>query len=79
MLRFTKFLQSQDRLGHPFSLNYSGSETHKTWLGTGLSLVINVLVLIILAQKSIELIYMTDPNVQVNTRPIFKKEIEEAA
>ena len=78
MLRFTKFLQRQDRLGHPFSLNYSGSETHKTWLGTGLSLVINVLVLIILAQKIDEVVNMNDPEVQEYRRPSLKSEVDEA-
>ena len=78
MLRFSKFLLSQDRLGHPYSLNYRGSETHQTWLGTGLTLVVNVLVLIILTQKIDEVINMQDPEVQVYTRPILKEELEEA-
>ena len=63
MLRLTKFLLGQDRLGHPFSLSYEGSETHKTWLGAGLSLVINILVLIILTQKIDAVLNMTDPDV----------------
>ena len=78
MLRFTKFLLSQDRLGHPYSLNYRGSETHQTWLGTGLTLVINVLVLIILTQKIDEVINMNDPEVQVYRRPSLKSEVDEA-
>ena len=59
---FAKFLLGRDRLGHPFSLNYCGSDTHKTWLGSILSIGIIVLVLIVLAQKSIEMVYMTDPD-----------------
>ena len=78
MPSFTKFLLGRDRLCHPFSLNYGGSDTHKTWLGTGLSLVINVLVLIILAQKIDEVVNMNDPEVQVYTRPILKSEVDEA-
>ena len=41
-----------------------------------LSFGINILVLIILAQKSIGMVFMTDPDVQVNMRPIFKDEVE---
>ena len=63
MHRLTRFLLAQDRLGHPFSLNYEGSKTHKTWLGAGLSLVINILVLIILTQKIDAVLNMTDPDV----------------
>ena len=40
--------------------------------------MINILVLIILTQKTDEVLNMTDPDVQVNTRPIFKHEVEEA-
>ena len=68
---------AQDRLGHRFSLNYEGRETHNTWLGTALSFVINILVLTILAQKSLEMVFMTDPEVQVATRPMLLKEVAE--
>lgn len=53
MSNFAKFLLGWDRLGHRFSLNYGGNETHNTWLGTFFSMCINVLVLIILVQKMI--------------------------
>ena len=62
MPSFAKFMLGRDRLGHPFSLNYGGSNTHKTWLGSILSIGINVLLLIILVQKNIEMVYMTDPD-----------------
>ena len=68
---------AQDRLGHRFSLNYESRETQNTWLGTALSFVINILVLIILAQKSLELVNMTDPEVQVATRPMLKEKVAE--
>ena len=47
-------------------------------LGAVLSIGIKVLVLIILAVKTIELFWMTSPGVQVVTREIFKEEVEEA-
>ena len=34
--------------------------------------------LIILLQKTIEQVNMTDPNVQLNSRSIFQEEVEEA-
>ena len=77
MKRFTKFLLAQDRVGHRFSLNYEGRETHNTWLGTGLSFVLNTLVLTILVQKTLEMVFMTDPEVQVATRPMLKNEVAE--
>ena len=68
---------ARDRLGHNFSLNYEGRDNHSTWLGTVLSFVINILVLIILTQKSAELFIMTDPSVQVTTRPMLEEEVDE--
>ena len=41
-------------------------------------MVINILVLIILAQKTDEMLNMTDPEVQILSRPIFENEVEEA-
>ena len=43
-----------------------------------LSIGIKMLVLVILGVKTIELFWMTDPDVQVSTRAIFKEEVEEA-
>lgn len=39
--------------------------------------MINVLVLIIFAQKSIEVVYMSEPDMSVNARSLFKDEVEE--
>ena len=49
MFSFAKFLLRRDRFGHPISVNYRGSETHQTWLGSLLSIGINFLVVFILA------------------------------
>ena len=68
----------QDRLGHHFSLNYKGVDTHQTRLGAVLSIGIKILVLIILGVNTIDLIWMTDPDSSVNMRAIFKEEVEEA-
>ena len=62
-----RFVLAKERLGHPFSLNHKGSETHNTWLGTVLTLAINVLVLIILAEKTIDLFLMRDPAVTITS------------
>ena len=50
---FANFILNQDRLGQGFSLNYRGNKTHRTWLGSVLSIATSVLVLVILVQKSI--------------------------
>ena len=75
MKRFARFLLAQDRLGTKFSLGYNG--TFNTWLVTLLSFAINVLVLIILVQRTAEVFLLNDPTVMVITRSIFKDEIEE--
>ena len=71
-------LLSTDRLGSAFSLTFKGSTTHNTWCGMVLSLAISILVLIILGEKTLDLKFMRDPTVQVNTRPILRKEVEDA-
>ena len=43
-----------------------------------LSLAINCLVLIILLEKSVDLLFMRDPAVTITSRTIFKEEVEEA-
>ena len=46
--------------------------------GTVISLTVTVLVFIILSEKMLDIVYMRDPTVQVNKRPILKKEVEDA-
>ena len=75
MERFTSFLLARDRLGHRFSLSYKGRESHSTWLGTALSVTISILVLVILGVKLIEMVYMTDPDIQLYKRQIFQEEV----
>ena len=72
------FLLSTDRLGSAFSLTFKGSTTHNTWCGMVLSLAISILVLIILGEKTLDLLFIREPTVQVNTRPILRKEVEDA-
>lgn len=75
---FTEFFLAQDRLGHPFSLTYEGRNSHQTWLGAVLSIGVNIFVLLILAQKTLDVAYMRDPDVKMNRRQIFKDEVEQA-
>ena len=77
MERFTRLVLAQDRLGHRFNLNYKGKESYNTWFGTLLSLVVNLLVLTIFLDKATEVFNMNDPDVSVNSRPLFKEELEE--
>ena len=76
MFRFAKFLLAYDRLGHSFNLNYRGSQKYSTWFGTLLTLTIYVLVIIILVNKSVDLVTMKVPTVQIFKRPLFKEEVE---
>ena len=46
--------------------------------GTVISLTVTVLVFIILSEKMLDMVYMRDPTVKVNRRPILKKEFEDA-
>ena len=77
MNRLLKLFLSRDRLGHSFSLNYGGSEMHATKLGALISVTIQLLVAILLVQKSIEVVDMNDPTVEVLSRPLFKEEVED--
>ena len=72
------FLCSKDRFGHTFSVTYKGSDSHKTWFGTILTLIIGLLVLIILTEKTLDMVFMRNPTIQINERPIFKNEIDDA-
>ena len=56
-------LKSHDRLGHPFSLNFKGSSAYKTWLGATVSMFINILIMVILSEKLVDLFIMRDPSV----------------
>ena len=78
MKSFYRFLLSTDRLGNAFSLTFKGSTTHNTVLGMIVSLAISTLVLIILGEKTLDMFFMREPGIQVNTRPILRKEVEDA-
>ena len=77
MKNFAHFLLGQDRLGHRFSLNFKGRESHNTWFGTIISLTVTVLVLIILSEKTLDMVFMRDPSVQLSRRPMLKEEVED--
>lgn len=60
---FLNFMLSQDILGHEHSINYMGDVTFNTKLGALLSIIIKILVLYQLVEKSIELLAMSDPGI----------------
>ena len=76
MLKFFRYLLKLDRLGHKFSFNYEGEDTYQTYLGTLLTVVSSVLVGILFVDKITEIIEMKDPTVQVYSRSIYKKEVD---
>ena len=74
---FLKFILARDVLGHPITINYKGEDTYKTKVGAFLSIGVQVMVLIFLAMKVIALIDMSDPNILIQDRPIYKEEVND--
>ena len=74
---FLKFFLARDMLGHPITINYKGEDTYKTNIGAFLSIGVQVMVLIFLAMKVIALIEMSDPNILIQDRPIYKEEVND--
>ena len=74
---FLKFILARDVLGHPITINYKGEDTYKTKIGAFLSIGVQVMVLIFLAMKVIALIEMSDPNILIQDRPIYKEEVND--
>ena len=75
---FLDFIRSKDRFGHPISVNYKGSERHKTWFGTMLTLGVLILVLILISDKMLDTVSMSNATIQINERAIFKNEVDDA-
>ena len=50
---------------------------YPTKLGALISIAIRVLVAIILVQKSVELVDMNEPTLQIYSRPLYKSEVED--
>ena len=77
-MRFSigKFCLSRDILGHPISVKYNSEYTYNTKIGAFLSIVIQVIVLVQLGQRTIELIGMDDPAVSNQSRPLYREEVE---
>lgn len=65
MGKFVDLIMSRDSFGHPLSVNYKGSDNYQTGLGAFFSIVTQFLTLSILVIKSIELVYMSDPSLQL--------------
>ena len=75
---FLDFLRSMDLFGHHFNITYKGSDSHKTWFGTILTLIISLLVLLVLTEKTLDMVFMRNATIQINERPIFKNEVDDA-
>ena len=64
-------------MGYALTLNYKGVETHQTYLGALFTLIINVIVIFVCADKAVALVNMTDPTVTSLMRPMLRSEVEE--
>ena len=71
------FLISRDAMGHVFSINYKGADTFQTALGGVLTLIIQLLTLVSLLKLTIEMIEMSEPNIQSYERPLLLEEVLE--
>ena len=74
---FLSFLLGRDVLGHSIAITYKGSDTHPTMVGSTISILIKIFVIVYLVQKSLDLAYMEDPSIQSYERPIYDDEQEE--
>ena len=74
MKLFKEFFLGRDILGHSISINYRGNTSYNTYLGALLTIGVQMLVLVQLVQKSIDLYSMEDPNVTIMSRPIYEEE-----
>ena len=71
------YLQSRDKFGHPFSVNYKGKKTFKTLFGAAITTIIQVLVLVIFLLKIMALMTMSNADIISYERPIYIDEITE--
>ena len=70
-----KLCMSRDMLGHPISVKYKGEDNYKTKVGAFVSIAIQVIVLVYLVQKTIELVTMSDPTIKNLSRALLYEEV----
>ena len=58
-------------------MNYKGNDAYQTSLGALFSISVKVLTFVIFLIKTSELVKMSDPSVQLYSRPIYKEESDE--
>jgi len=61
MSTFLAFFKDRDAHGTPVVLNFKGEETHKTWLGACLTIVINLIVFTYAVLKTNNMFQKNDP------------------
>ena len=71
---FRNFLADRDSFGQPLQLVYKGSSTHNTALGGIFSILVNVMTLIMMIRACEELVYMDDPTIINQTKPLTNTE-----
>lgn len=76
MGKFIDLILSRDVFGHPLSVNYKGSDIFQTKIGAFFSIVTQLMTLGILVIKSIELVNMSDPSLQLYRRPIYEETVD---
>ena len=74
MMGFLSLLISRDAMGHAFSINYKGADTYQTACGAILTLAIQLLTLVALVKLTLEMVEMSEPNIQSYERPLLLSE-----
>ena len=70
-------LISRDAMGHAFSINYKGADTYQTACGAMLTLAIQLLTLVSLVKLTLEMVEMSEPNIQSYERPLLLEEADD--
>ena len=55
-MRLTRFLLGLDKLGHSLTIKYKGKGMHQTKLGSFITIVIQILVIVMLVNRTTELV-----------------------
>ena len=71
---FREFILARDAMGHSIGINYKGNGAHTTYVGSMVTLLIFIFVLVQFILSLLDLTEMESPNILSFTRPIYQSE-----
>ena len=71
---FREFILARDAMGHSIGINYKGNGAHTTYVGSMVTLLIFIFVLVQLIFSLEDLTEMESPHILSFTRPIYQSE-----